>query len=359
MDERGGFRDDGFTFRTEYVEDYVYPYGNEIQQGKIVFEEHYESPTWHATGRPEDEDSRNDPNYYKPVKERLKSADIRIADMDRNGVEIMVMSLTQPGVQLVTDTDEAVKIAHEMNLWVYENYIQKYPDRFRAFAAVALQDPEEAAKELEFCVKELGFVGALVNGYTNKGSLDHVEYLDEPQNTPFWKKLVELDVPLYLHPRDPALSEQRPYKGYEGLLGSAWGFGQCTSTHALRLMCSSLFDEFPTAKVILGHLGEGLPFALPRVQHRLNNQNPCGTHKKPLPYYFENNFYVTTSGAFNTRQFMVTLEECDHHHVLFCADTPYESLDEACIWFDNVPISYNDRKRIARQNAIDLLKLDI
>jgi len=87
MDERGGFRDDGFAFRKEFVEDYVYPYGREIQQGKIVFEEHYESPTWHATGRPEDEDARNDATYYKPVKARLHDADIRIADMDRRGVK--------------------------------------------------------------------------------------------------------------------------------------------------------------------------------------------------------------------------------------------------------------------------------
>lgn len=348
-----------FEKRTEFVDDYVYPYGQEIMRGKIALEEHYESVSWEATGDPKNETARNKEDYFAAVKARLHTPEIRIADMDRNGVETFVMSLTQPGVQEITDTDEAVKVAHEMNVWVYENYVQRYPTRFKAFAAVAMQDPEAAAKELEFCVKELGFVGALINGYTMKGSKEHVEYLDEPQNLVFWKKLVELDVPLYLHPRDPAPTQQRAYEGYEGLLGSAWGFGAETSLHALRLMCSGLFDELPQAKVILGHLGEGLAFGLPRVQHRLNNQKQCGAHKKPLTEYFEKNFYLTTSGHFHTRAFLDTLLESDNTHVLFSSDTPYESLDEAATWFDNVPLSYADRIRIGRQNAIDLLKLDL
>jgi predicted TIM-barrel fold metal-dependent hydrolase len=345
-------------FRTQYVPDYVAQYGPRILPGKIALEEHYESPDWEATGDPQNETARNQEAYFEAVKSRLHSAEQRIADMDRNGVELFVMSLTQPGVQEVLDTDQAVKIAHEMNLWVYENYVQRYPTRFNAFAAVAMQDPQAACKELEFCVKELGFCGALINGYTMKGSKDHVEYLDEPQNFPFWQKLVELDVPLYLHPRDPAPSQQRAYEGYPGLLGSAWGFGAETALHAVRLLCSGLFDELPTAKLILGHLGEGLPFSLPRLQHRLNNQKPCGAHKRPLPEYFERNVWITTSGHFNTPSFLHTLTECDSSKVMFSSDTPYESLDEAALWFDNVPLSQSDRIRIGRQNAIDLLKLD-
>lgn len=345
--------------RTEFVKDYVAPYGQEVSYGKIALEEHYESPHWEATGDPQNETARNKEDYFEAVKARLHSPEIRIAEMDRNGVEMFIMSLTQPGIQEVLDTEEAVKRAHEMNIWIYENYIQKYPKRFNAFAAVALQDPEAAAKELEFCVKELGFVGVLVNGYTMKNDKNNIKYLDEKQNIPFWKKLVELDVPLYLHPRDPAPNQQRGYQGYEGLLGSAWGFGAETALHTLRILCSGLFDEFPTAKLILGHLGEGLPFGLPRVQHRLNNQKPCGAHKKPLTEYFEKNVYITTSGHFNTQAFLNTLTECNTSHVMFSSDTPYESLDEAAIWFDNVPLSYSDKLRIGRQNAIELLKLNL
>ncbi|HEY3426946.1 MAG TPA: amidohydrolase family protein [Negativicutes bacterium] len=280
--------------------------------GKIALEEHYESPDWDATGDPQNETARNKEEYFEAVKARLHSADLRIRDMDRNGVEMFIMSLTQPGIQEVLDTNEAVKIAHEMNLWVYENYVN----------------------------------------YTMKGVKNHVEYLDEPQNFCFWRKLAELDVPLYLHPRDPAPSQQRTYEGYPGLLGSAWGFGAETALHAIRILCSGIFDELPTVKLILGHLGEGLPFGIPRLQHRLNNQKQCGAHQKPLTDYFENNVWITTSGHFHTRAFWDTLLECDNNKVMFSSDTPYESLDEAATWFDNVPLSYKDRIKIGRQNAI-------
>lgn len=346
--------------RTDFVEnDYVAPYGTKLMHGKIAFEEHFESPTWQATDNPNNSISHNPSEYYKAMKERLYSADARIADMDRNGVDMFIMSLTQPGIQMITDPAEAVSIAHDMNLWVHENYVKKHPTRFNSFAAVALQDVDAAIEELEFCIKELGFCGCMVNGYTAKGSVDHIEYLDEPQFRPFWKKLAELDVPLYLHPRGPIESCRRPYEGYPGLALSAWGFGAETALHALRLMCSGLFDEVPNAKVVLGHLGESLPFTLPRVQHRLDQQNPCGAHKKPLPYYFDNNFYVTTSGHYHTRAFLFTLQECNVKHVMFSSDTPYESLDEAATWFDNVPLNATDRDLIGRQNAIDLLHLNI
>ncbi|WP_242874979.1 MULTISPECIES: amidohydrolase family protein [Clostridium] len=350
---------DDYEIRKDYVKDYVAPYGQKIMHGKVSMEEHFESPTWDATGDPQNETARDKVDYFKAVKARLHSPELRIKDMDRNGVEMFIMSLTQPGVQEVFDTKEAVKIAHEMNIWVYENYVKKYPKRFNAFAAVAMQDPEVACKELEFCVKELGFVGALINGYTMKDDKNHIEYLDEPQNFCFWKKLSELDVPLYLHPRDPAPSQQLAYKGYEGLLGSAWGFGAETALHAIRILCSGIFDELPNAKLILAHQGEGIPFALSRLQQRLNNQNPCGAHKKPLTYYFENNIWLTTSGHFNTCALENTLSSIGSNRVMFSADTPYESLDNACIWFDNIPMSSAERLKIGRQNAIDLLKLDI
>ncbi|WP_257674906.1 amidohydrolase family protein [Clostridium felsineum] len=346
-------------FRKEYVKDYVGTYGEKIMSGKISLEDHYESPDWEATGDPQYETARDKKKYFQVVKTKLHSAEERIKDMNRNGVEMSIMSLTQPGVQEVLDTKEAIKIAHEMNIWVYENYVKKYPKRFNAFAAVAMQEPEEAAKELEFCVKELGFVGALINGYTMKGNKDHIEYLDEPQNFCFWKKMTELDVPLYLHPRDPAPSQQIGYKGYNGLSGSAWGFGAETALHTIRLLCSGLFDELPSTKLIIGHLGENLTQGLTRMQRRFDDQVPCGNHKKPVTEYFENNVWVTTSGHFDTHALLNAILTCDSKKIMFSADTPYESLDEAAIWFDNLPISYAEKVKMGRQNAVDLLKLNI
>lgn len=246
--------------------------------GKIALEEHWESPDFPATG------SHNftDDEYFSAVQKRLQEFEKRIEDMDKNGIQTSILSLTQPGIEGITDPDRAVKLAKQMNDHAAEFFVSKHPDRFKAFAAVPLQDPEEAAKELERAVNELGFVGALVNGYSNIGDENTAQYLDEPQVRPFWEKAAQLQVPVYLHPRIPLPNQQRIYEGYEGLLGSAWGFGVETATHAIRLILSGLFDEYPDLTVILGHLGEGLPFTLPRVEHRLRHQRPetHGNHKK-------------------------------------------------------------------------------
>jgi gamma-resorcylate decarboxylase len=208
-------------------------------------------------------------------------------------------------------------------------------------------------------VKQLGFKGALVNGYSNIGSEDHARYLDEAPVWEFWERVEALDVPVYLHPRIPLRSQQRMYEGYEGLLGSAWGFGVETATHAIRLMLSGLFDRFPKLNVILGHLGESLPFTLPRLEHRLRYIRPeaQGKHQRPPMDYLRENFYLTTSGAFRTQGLLDTLLEVGSDRVLFSVDYPYETMREAASWFDACPISENDRVKIGRTNAQRLFKL--
>jgi gamma-resorcylate decarboxylase len=240
-----------------------------------------------------------------------------------------------------------------MNDHAAENLVARHPQRLRAFAAVPLQDPQKAAVELERAVRDLGFVGALVNGYSNIGDADTGQYLDEPQVEPFWARVEQLGVPVYLHPRIPLPSQQRIYAGYEGLLGSAWGFGVETATHALRLILSGLFDRHPSISVILGHLGEGLPFTLPRVEHRLRHQRPetHGVHQKPPTEYLRTNFYLTTSGVFRSQALLNTLLEVGADRVLFSVDYPYESMYELAPWFDECPISENDRHKIGRTNA--------
>ncbi|MCW0355601.1 amidohydrolase family protein [Pantoea ananatis] len=205
------------------------------------------------------------------MQKRLIDIDLRIEDMDKIGIKIYILSLNQPGIEAIIDTERAVDMAKRMNDYCAKQLIDKHPDRLRAFACVPMQYPHQAATELERTVKNHGFVGALINGYTNFGDENTVQYLDEPQVDVFWSKVEELGVPVYLHPRIPMPSQQRIYKGYEGLFGSAWEFGVETSTHAVRLMLSGLFDRHPGLKIILGHLGEALPFTLPRVEHRLRH----------------------------------------------------------------------------------------
>ncbi|MGR6856000.1 amidohydrolase family protein [Bacillus halotolerans] len=323
--------------------------------GKIALEEHWESPDFPATG------SHNftDDEYFSAVQKRLQEFEKRIEDMDKNGIQTSILSLTQPGIEGITDPDRAVKLAKQMNDHAAEFFVSTHPDRFKAFAAVPLQDPEEAAKELERAVNELGFVGALVNGYSNIGDENTAQYLDEPQVRPFWEKAAQLQVPVYLHPRIPLPNQQRIYEGYEGLLGSAWGFGVETATHAIRLILSGLFDEYPDLTVILGHLGEGLPFTLPRVEHRLRHQRPetHGNHKKAPTEYLRKHFYLTTSGVFRTQALIDTLLEVGSDRILFSVDYPYETMEEISFWFDQCPISETDRFKIGTENAASLFKL--
>jgi len=184
-------------------------------QFKIALEEHWESPEFEATGSHD----FTDPDYFADVQRRLRAVDQRVEDMDRNGIGISILSLTQQGIEGLTDTGQAVDLARKMNDHAAENLVARHPQRLRAFAAVPLQDPQKAAVELERAVRDLGFVGALVNGYSNIGDADTGQYLDEPQVEPFWARVEQLEVPVYLHPRIPLPSQQRICAGYEGLLG--------------------------------------------------------------------------------------------------------------------------------------------
>lgn len=325
-------------------------------QGKIALEEHWESPDFHSAG---DNDFGFVKEYWDKVRAGLQEVDRRVEDMDLHGIGLSVLSLTTPGIEGVTDPRKAVDLARKMNDHVAETLVARHPDRLRAFASVPLQDPEKAAEELRRAVQDLGFVGVMVNGFSNIGDENTGQYLDEPQVEPFWACVEELDVPVYIHPREPLPSQHGVYRGYEGLLGSAWAFGHETATHALRLMLSGLFDRHPNANVILGHLGEGLPFALHRVEHRLRHQRPetKGSHQKPLHDYLSNNFYLTTAGVFRTQALLDTLLEVGADRLLFSVDTPYETMDDIASWFDSAPISENDRIKIGKTNSESLFRL--
>ena len=206
-------------------------------------------------------------------------------------------------------------------------------------------------------MKQLGFKGAMVNGYSNIGDENTGEYSDEKQFEVFWAKVAELDVPVYLHPRDPLPNQQRIYEGRPELLSAAWAYGVETSTHALRLITSGLFDRYPGVNVILGHLGETLPFGIWRVQHIINRRGMCQDLEKNVASYLADNFFITTSGNFRTQALLNTMLEVSSDRILFSTDYPYESAEEAATWFDSCPISEPDRVRIGRENAAKLFNL--
>jgi gamma-resorcylate decarboxylase len=300
-----------------------------------------------------------DAHYMADIRQRLGDMSQRLEDMDRYGIQVMVLSLTQPGVQGVCDRAEAIATAQRLNDQLADLVAQR-PERFAAFAALPLQDPSAAADELERAITRLGFKGALINGFSNIDNERTVQYLDEPPVWEFWERAAGLGAPVYLHPRDPLITQRRIYEGYPALVGSPFGFGIETATHSLRLMLSGLFDRFPGLRIIVGHLGEGLPFLLPRVDHRLRHAHPDshGKHQRPLMDYLRDNFYLTTSGIWRTQALLNTLLEVGADRILFSMDYPYENMQEQSDWFETLPIGEGDKEKIARDNARALMTLD-
>jgi gamma-resorcylate decarboxylase len=323
-------------------------------QGKIALEEHFAI-----------DDTLMDSRGYFPdrvwqeVKSRVMDLhERRLKLMDENGIAMMLLSLNAPAVQAIPDPAKAYEIARKANDYLAEQ-VRKRPDRFQGLAALPMQEPERATRELERCVKELGFRGALVNGFSQVDDADTALYYDLPQYRPFWAMAERLDVPFYLHPRNPLPRDARIYEGHPWLLGPIWAFGHETAVHALRLMGSGLFDEHPRLQIILGHMGENLPFALWRVDNAngwIENRHSYAA-KKRMRDYFSANFYVTTSGNFHTPALLNAISEIGVERVMFSTDWPFENIDHAAKWFDDCPIAENDRQKIGRTNALRLFRL--
>jgi predicted TIM-barrel fold metal-dependent hydrolase len=336
----------------------------ETLQDKIALEEHFYLPSYEAYGADGEalDGAAKAPNYlpdfFASVQKGLSDIKLRLEEMDRGGIERMVLSLTQPGIQSIPDRKMAVDTAKRMNDEL-ALIVEAHPKQFLGFAAVPLQDVRAACDELDRCVSKLGFKGVLINGYSNIGDMDTAQYLDEAPVWDFWARVDALGVPVYLHPRPPLMSQRRAYEGYEVLADSPWGFGAETSLHSLRLILSGLFDRFPRLQVILGHLGEGLPFLLPRVEHRLRHMSPHvrGKQQKPVTSYLRENFYITTAGNFRAQAFIDTMLEVGSDRILYSVDYPYETVKEQNDFFDNLPISETDRRKVGRENALKLLRL--
>jgi gamma-resorcylate decarboxylase len=329
---------------------------DEYMIGKVGLEEHFAIPE-----TLQDSAGFVPGDYWIELSRRLLDIqDNRLRQMDDNGIEMMVLSLNAPAVQAIASPPRANAIAVLANDFLAEQ-VAKRPDRFQAFAALPLQDPDLAAAELERCVQHLGFKGALVNGFSQIGSPENCVYYDAPQYADFWGLVEKLDVPFYLHPRNPIPSWAQIYNGHPWLMGPSWAFGQETAVHALRLMASGLFDRHPGLKIVLGHMGEGLPYSMWRIDNRNAWVKAPKTYPaaKTFGEYFQNNFYLTTSGNFRTQTLIDALLEVGSDRILFSTDWPFENVDHAAQWFDTASISEADRLKIGRTNAVKLFNLDL
>lgn len=273
----------------------------------------------------------------------------RLKVMDDNGVDLQVLSLTIPGVELM-DASTGTALARNVND-ALANVVRKYPDRFLGFAALAPQSPEEAADELERAVKELDLKGWKT--HSNYGE----NYLDEKRYWPIFERAEKLNVPIYLHPSFPTIPQLKTDYGW-ALSGAPFGFGVETAICMMRLVLSGVFDRYPGLKVILGHLGEGLPFLLARIDYPYvipwfdPNARP-ELNKKPSDY-FKNNVFVTTSGNYYEPAFMCTYEAMGIDRILLGTDYPYEDPNECIRFLEGLSIPKEEKDKIYYGNAYQL-----
>jgi 5-carboxyvanillate decarboxylase len=275
----------------------------------------------------------------------------RIALMDATGIDMQILSMTAPGVQ-VFDPATATRLARESNDVLVEA-IKGHPTRLAGLAAVAPQNPKGAAAELARVAGLPGIKGLIINSHTGG------EYLDAAKYWPIFEAAEALGLPLYLHPREPSPSMIGPYLEY-GLYFAGWGFAAEAGLHAMRLIMSGVFERFPRLQIILGHMGEAIPFWLQRIDNRYLLQVKIGAVTKlaRLPSeYFLQNFVITTSGVCSEPALKLSLDVLGVDRILFAADYPYESVEEAVSFMDRADLSDDARGRIYWQNAARVFHL--
>lgn len=278
------------------------------------------------------------------IKSLMDMSDGRLAKMDDCGIDVQVLSLSAPGIEQL-DPESGKTLARTSNNTL-ASVIKKHPERFMGYAALAPKDPKEAAKELERAVKDLGFVGW--NTHSNYGD----SYLDHQRYWPILEKAEKLEIPIYLHPTVPAIQQVGDY-GFV-LAGPPFGFGMETAMVIMRLIYSGVFDKYPGLKFILGHLGEGLPFHLKRMDwawvRPFDPAERPNLSKKPGEYIKEHVF-VTTSGNYYEPAFMCTKEAFGIDRILLGTDYPYECMKEGMEFVEGLPISKEEKVKIYHDNA--------
>jgi 2,3-dihydroxybenzoate decarboxylase len=277
---------------------------------------------------------------------------LRLEQMDAAGIDFQILSLFDPGVQEMTDVARAIELARGANDDLAET-VRTNPNRFGGFATLATQDPDAATAEFERAVTELGLVGGLINGHCQG------RYLDDPAYEALFACAESLEAPIYLHPTTPhpAVMEAwfAPYVD-DGLHLASWGFAAEAGTHVLRLIYSGLFDKFPRLQMIIGHLGEMLPFAAYRVDRYYGlGGSGSGDRLQHLPSeYLRNNFHVTTSGNFCAPAFACTLDVMGADRVMFSVDYPMDDNQTGAEFMASYPMDAATRAKVSSGNAIKL-----
>ena len=322
----------------------------------ITLEDHFTTPMAKGLLPPENEARKhhraamNKRLGFDSEAELLDMGKSRIAAMDAAGIDFQVMSMTAPGCQAY-DAATSIPLARDANERMHAA-IKANPARLGGFAALPTADPAQAAKELERAVKQLGLKGALINGHT-RGS-----FMDDKKYWVIFEAAQAMGVPIYLHPTLPHAAVMKAYfEDYEEIAGAAWGFAADTGVHYLRLIFAGIYDTFPDLKIIVGHLGEGLPFCMQRLNlHCEMDAAHRGLRKTPLRYLREN-MLITTSGNFSIPAFMCCYLEMGPDNIMFSVDWPYERNTDGTDMLKHLPISPQDLEKVAYRNAERILHL--
>ncbi len=336
--------------------------GNEKKMRTITLEEHFATPAFMAgPGRGLGERVRAAPagSQTGPITPHLVEQladldDLRIADMDAAGIDVQVLSLNSPGVEQL-DPPAAEALARQANDTLGEA-VRRHPERFAGFAALPTAAPEIAAAELERTVRDYGFKGAVINGHVRG------RYLDDPFFWPVLARAEALQTPLYLHPTPPPQPViQASYVGNFApevtaqLAAAGWGWHIETAIHVLRIILSGAFDRYPRLQLVVGHMGEALPFMLPRLDRSMPRQ--LTQLERPIGAYLRENLYYTFSGFNYTPNFLDLLFQVGVERIMFSADYPYSSMLAARNFLEGLPLSPADLHRIAHGNAERLLRM--
>jgi len=316
---------------------------------KIALEEHFMHPDfvdyWATT------EINISPGLFDKARGALEDfGDHRLAAMDAAGIDFSVLSLAGPGVQVEPDAAIAIRRAKACNDFLAEK--MRDQPRFGGLAHLPMQDPAAASDELERCMGELGYHGAMINGATNGA------YLDEDQFSPFWERAEALGAPIYIHPANP-VDMPGMYRDHSELYGPVWSWTVETANHALRLIFGGVFDRFPKAKLVLGHMGETLPYQLWRFDSRWKICNAKDRRLElPPSDYMKRNLWVTSSGVFSDEPLKCALAALGEDRVLFSVDHPFEQAQLATEWIENADITAETRNKVCKGNAMALLGLE-
>jgi predicted TIM-barrel fold metal-dependent hydrolase len=326
----------------------------------ITLEEHYATPAFlEGPGRQlkiqsQSHDARVAARYARLIDQLCDLDDGRILAMDAVGIDMQVLSLNSPGVEQL-DPTEAVALACDANDHLAAAVL-RHPGRLAGLATLPTAVPDVAVSELERMVRVSGFKGGVINGHSRG------RYLDDPFFWPILEIAEALRVPIYLHPTPPP--QRMIETSYAGnyapevtaqLAGAAWGWHIETATHVLRIILSGVFDRYPNLQLVIGHLGEALPFMLPRLNNSLPKE--LTKLKRSIDAYLRENVYYTISGFNFTQAFLDLFLQVGADRIMFSADYPYGSMEAGRIFLEQLPISPTDKERIAHSNAERLLRI--